>query len=278
MLTETGTQLRTGPTGKQSLHILIPILNEAGNIERLFGGLADIRARLADGYVLKLLLVDDGSSDGGADLARSVAARLGIPLEVVSHSVNGGPGKAFASGFTRLASLTSDEDWVVTMEGDNTSRHELLQHMLRRAHEGYEVVFASPYMYGGGVLRMFLSHMSNTFVREFLGIHGILTVSSFFRLYRARVLRDLQSVWGPGVVERAGFECMIELTMKLVHRGVPISEVPMVLDSSRRVGRSKMKLLRTIRGYLTMVKDRRRWCRPETRRTFAGLSIDSVAP
>jgi hypothetical protein len=39
-----------------------------------------------------------------------------------------------------------------------------------------------------------------------------------------------------------------------------------------------MKLLRTIRGYLTMVKDRRRWCRPETRRTFAGLSIDSVAP
>ncbi len=128
---------------------------------------------------------------------------------------------------------------------------------------------------------MFLSHMSNTFVREFLGIHGILTVSSFFRLYRSSVIRDLQLIWGPGIVERSGFECMIELAMKLVHRGTQLSEVPMVLDTSKRVGRSKMKILRTIWGYLTMAKDRRRWCQPQTRRTLPAppsLPVSVIRP
>jgi dolichol-phosphate mannosyltransferase len=264
----------TALTTRRTLHILITVLNEAGNIERLLGDILTIQECLAGRYGLRMLLVDDGSTDGTAEIARRVAGRNGVALEVLTHSVNRGPGMAFASGFTRLASLMSEDDWLVTMEGDNTSRCELLEQMLQRTGEGYDVVFASPYMYGGGILqtsrfRLFLSHMSNTFVREFLGIHGILTVSSFFRLYRSRVIRDLQSVWGPGIIERSGFESMIELTMKLVHRGVHLSEVPMVLDTSKRVGRSKMKILRTIRGYITMPRDRPRWCRPETRRVLS---------
>lgn len=272
----------TGAATGRTLHILIPVLNEAGNIERLLSGISAIKAHFADRYALRLLLIDDGSNDGSAEIAQRVASREGIALEVLSHTVNRGPGKAFATGFSRLALLMDEDDWVVTMEGDNTSRWELLEQMFRRTGEGYDVVFASPYMYGGGILqtsalRMFLSHMSNTFVREFLGIHGILTVSSFFRLYRSRVIRDLQSIWGPGIVERSGFECMIELTMKLVHRGVHLTEVPMILDTSRRVGRSKMKILRTILGYLTMAKDRRRWCRSQTRKMLTGAPTAAPA-
>lgn len=266
---------------KRTVHILIPILNEAGNIAGLLDNILTIQQRFGGRYDLRLILVDDGSTDGGAEIAKKIAGERGIALEVLTHPVNRGPGIAFATGFMRLASLLGDEDWVVTMEGDNTSRCELLEQMLQRTAEGYEVIFASPYMYGGGILqtsplRLFLSHMSNTFVRECLGIHGILTVSSFFRLYSARIIRDLQSVWGPGIVERAGFESMIELTMKLIHRGAQLSEVPMVLDTSRRVGRSKMKILRTIGGYLTMMRDRPRWCQQETRCRPSSFAVEQV--
>ncbi|MBT5055538.1 MAG: hypothetical protein HOM68_03260, partial [Gemmatimonadetes bacterium] len=157
-----------------------------------------------------------------------------------------------------------DEDWVATMEGDNTSRHELLAQMLTRSDEGYDVILASPYMYGGGITnapthRVLLSHIANGFAKEFLGCHGLITVSSFFRLYRGSALRTLMNRYGSGIIESSGFECMLEMVMKMVHLKMAVSEVPMVLDTSARVGKSKMKLLRTIRGYLGLYRKRRRW-------------------
>jgi len=65
--------------------------------------------------------------------------------------------------------------------------------------------------------------------------------------------------------------------MKLVHRGATIFEVPVVLDTFRRAGRSKMSILRTIRGYLTIMGDRRRWCLPENRRPLSMLPADGGA-
>ena len=136
--------------------------------------------------------------------------------------------------------------------------------MLTRTGEGFEAVFASPYMYGGGLtqtsfLRKLLSSGANLIVKDLLDIQGILTVSSFFRLYRASTLRRLQAVFGPGIVERTGFESMVEMVMKMTMLKITISEVAMVLDSSRRKGKSKMKILRTIRGYLVLWRYKQGW-------------------
>lgn len=158
----------------------------------------------------------------------------------------------------------TDNDWVITMEGDNTSRHELIKQMLVRANEGFDAVFASPYMYGGGItqtsfIRKLLSSGANLVVKDLLDIQGILTVSSFFRLYRASTLMRMQRVFGPGIVERRGFESMVEMVMKMAMLRITISEVAMVLDSSRRKGKSKMKLMRTIMGYLALWRDKQGW-------------------
>ncbi len=48
----------------------------------------------------------------------------------------------------------------------------------------------------------------------------------------------------------AGFECMVEILYRAARLGLRISEVPMVLDGSRRVGKSKMKVVRTSVAYL----------------------------
>jgi dolichol-phosphate mannosyltransferase len=71
----------------------------------------------------------------------------------------------------------------------------------------------------------------------------------------------LQAVYGSEIVERRGFECMVEMTMKMINLQLTISEVPLVLDTKARVGRSRMKIMRTIRGYLLLWASRGKWRR-----------------
>jgi dolichol-phosphate mannosyltransferase len=247
-----------------TLHVLMPALDEAPNLPQVLADLRAARERLAGRFEVALVLVDDGSTDGTGEVARAEAGAL--PLAVLRHERTRGPGCAFATGFGHLAPALLDDDFVLTLEADNTSRIEILEAMLHRIAEGYDVVFASPYMYGGGIEqtnagRVALSHVANAFVKEFLGIHGLLTVSSFYRLYRGDALRRLQAHFGPGVIERAGFECMVELALKLVYLDMRISEVPMVLDTSRRIGKSKMRIVRTGRGYLALFRRKAEWQR-----------------
>ena len=246
------------------LFILVPVFNEAPNIPTLLAAFAELAAEFGSRFSLHFLLVDDGSSDGTAEAAKGGAKD--IDLAVLRHETNRGPGVAFATGFSHLASRMAERDWVITMEGDNTSRHELIRQMLTRTGEGFDVVLASPYMYGGGFtqttfLRKLLSSGANLVVKDLLDIQGILTVSSFFRLYRASALMRLQRAFGPGILERPGFESMVEMVMKMAMLELTISEVAMRLDSSRRKGKSKMKILRTIVGYLALWKCKPRWLR-----------------
>lgn len=245
-----------------TLYIVVPVLNEAGNVKRFFSDLHNIKREYKSRYDVQIILVDDGSTDDTVQLARDASGELA--LTVLQHPQNMGPGYAFGTAFEHLAPLLKDGDWVLTMEGDNTSRSETLQQMFRRSEEGFEVLLASPYLYGGGVTntntyRVLLSKMANTFVKEILGLDGIVTVSSFYRLYRAEAIRKLQACYGKRIIERRGFECMIELLMKMVYLKMTISEIAMVLDTSRRVGKSKMKVFRTIRGYLTLIIHMNRW-------------------
>ena len=246
---------------RRSLSIVIPVFNEAPNLARLFDGLRAIAHEVV-GFDVVVVLVDDGSTDGTPDLAQEVSRE--IDLTVLTHETNRGPGHAFGTAFAYLAPRIRPEDLVLTMEGDNTSRVELIGAMLRRAEEGHDAVFASPYMYGGGILhtgatRVMLSHIANAFVKEMLGVHGLLTVSSFFRLYRGASLIRLQECYGERIVERDGYESMIEVVMKMMYLQISISELPMVLDTSRRAGRSKMNTTRTAVGYLSLFGRKRAW-------------------
>ena len=246
------------------LYMIAPLLDEAPNLPRLFDAFREITLDRKT-YECSIVLVDDGSTDGTAARARELAHDL--DLTVLEHGVNQGPGAAFGTAFEFLADRLAAEDRVLTLEGDNTSRHEILGRMLHSADEGYDAVLASPYMYGGGIvhtapLRMALSHIANAFVKEFLGAHGILTVSSFYRLHRGDCILRLQARYGPRIVERAGFESMVEMLMKMINLKMTICEVPMVLDTSRRIGASKLKLARTILGYLALYRLKRRWREP----------------
>ncbi len=241
---------------------MVPVFNEALNIATLFEAFVKLRKQLEDQFSLQYILIDDGSDDETAITAKQKAGEL--DLIILQHEKNIGPGAAFATGFTYLAQHMEEQDWVITMEGDNTSRYELIKQMLTRSQEGFDIVLASPYIYGGGIkqttfFRKLLSSGANLVVKDLLGIQGVLTVSSFFRLYRAKALINMQRIFGPGILERTGFESMVEMIMKIAMLKLPLSEVAMELDSSLRKGKSKMKFLRTIKGYLDLWSYKKQW-------------------
>jgi len=244
------------------LYLIIPIFNEAENIPDLIGELNNMGREIKGEFDCRIILVDDGSQDGSASLAAE--EKGGLPLTVISNPRNLGPGASFARGFAHLEDILEPDDLVVTMEGDNTSSIATLRHMLVRWKEGYEVVLASPYAYNGGFTnvsfpRLFISHLANGLVKIYLGIRGINTFSSFFRLYDEKVLRRLYAQFGAGIIECAGFECMVELIYKLIQVRASISEVEMKVDWSKRKGESKMKLMKTTSGYLGLFLKKRKW-------------------
>jgi dolichol-phosphate mannosyltransferase len=226
---------------------VVPAYNEEPNLPQL---LADLEARpeLTDGG--RVILVDDGSDDDTADLAEAYTGPLAI--EVIRLGMNQGPGRAFDRGFRRALEVAPSDGMVVTLEADSTSDLDALEEMLATARSGADVVLASHH--DGGELvnvrahRRFLSKAAAYAVRRSAGLDAR-TVSSFFRVYRAEMLRSAYEVWGDSLIRESGFACKAELLIKLDRMSARVAEVPVALDWSRREGSSKMRVLPTVGGY-----------------------------
>lgn len=235
------------------IHVVVPVYDEGDNIEGMLAGLQERVAPL--GLRWRVVLVDDGSRDDTVARARALGGPE-LPLEVVAHPRNLGPGAAFRTGFLRVLQDADPLDVVVTLEGDRTSDPGILPRLLHRVwEEGDQIALASCYLYGGGIVgtsvhRVGLSHLANGLMKKALGLTGLQTLSSFYRVYQVSALRAMHARWGDGFIRSRGFECMVEVLYRASRLGLRISEVPMLLDGARRQGRSKMRVLRTSLAYL----------------------------
>lgn len=227
-------------------YFIVPTYNEAANLPNLARELAPFLAQVDTWLVLS----DDGSSDGTRELAPTLFPQE--RLVVLGDGTNHGPGHAFNTGFEWVLARAKDEDLVVTMEADCTSDIGILPQMLAIADLGYDLVLASVYAQGGGFdrttwLRKLLSATAN-FIYRFIFDLKVSTLSSFYRVYRAGTLRKARARW-PQLIAEPGFICMLELLIKLIRVDARVIEVPMVLASQKRIGRSRMKLVRTTLEY-----------------------------
>jgi dolichol-phosphate mannosyltransferase len=239
------------------LVFVVPAYNEEANIARL---LADIEARptLYAHDRSRVIVVDDGSSDATAEIVSSYSGPL--PVQLVRLDRNQGPGAAFRAGFAVALSGCDDTAFVVTLEADTTSDLDALPRMLAHANAGAELVLAS--VHGGGrmlnvgPLRRTLSRGAGWFARVALGVEER-TVSSFYRVYRASLLRSGIHRYGDSLIRESGFACKAELLGKLRSLGAHVAEVPVDVDGARRIGESKMPVLRTMLGYWRLLARQR---------------------
>jgi dolichol-phosphate mannosyltransferase len=234
------------------IRFVIPAYNEAENIPRLMADLAPVARKLG----ARVIFVDDGSTDGTADVIREHSSDLHIA--VVRHSINRGLGTAINTGIRAALGESSDEDAIVTLEADTTSDLSDLPQMLERFDEGADIVLASVYAPGGKIIgvagwRLAASKsVSNTF-RYLGGLRQIHTLSSLYRVYRAGTLRRAADTYGYLLVREPGFAANVELLLKLYNAGATVVEVPTINDWSTRKGQSKMQLKPTVVAYLRVM-------------------------
>jgi dolichol-phosphate mannosyltransferase len=219
--------------------VVMPFFDEEALLPTVPALLDRVRAALAPRHV-RLLAVDDGSRDG------TRAGLEAIPgLEVLSHPRNRGPGAAMDTG---LRAATGDA--ALVYDPDGAYPPEDLARLVDALRDA-DVATLSPYHPGGSVrgvppLRLFLSRAASALYRRRLGrpLHTFTCAVRAYRLPQARELLPAPD----------DFTAAAWLMAAAVRRGFRIAEVPAVLEARRR-GRSKMRLLRTIRAHLRLLRD-----------------------
>jgi dolichol-phosphate mannosyltransferase len=229
-------------------YFLIPVFNEVNNLELLHANLTTA----VNGRKCFYVFSDDGSTDGSQELIEKLFANESYII--LGDGSNHGPGYRFNIGFEWILQNHPDDDCkIITVEADNTSDLNILNHMLVISDLDYNLVLASVYAQGGGFektsfIRKLLSSIANLFLRFVFDIK-VQTLSSFYRVYDIKLVRAIKNKYVT-IIEDSGFLCMIEILLKAIHSDAKIIEVPMILYSERRIGKSKMKLIKTSLSYI----------------------------
>jgi len=234
---------------------IIPAYNEEANIGALLKNISSVMNQHS--YEYNIIAVNDGSKDNTQSIVESFQRT--IPINLINHETNKGVGQVFRTGFAKaLDIMNGKDDIIVTMEADNTSDINILNNMIDKVADGYDLVLASCYAKGGGIEnttfpRLILSRGANLFTRFFLNLKGINTLTSFYRVYDGNLIRRAVEAYDGKLIEQSGFVCMVELLIKLIKCEAKVIEVPMVLKCQMRQDDSKMKVSRTIFEHLMLV-------------------------
>ncbi len=243
--------------------IVLPAYNEAAGLPHLLEAVEQASSA-AGGAIWRVIVVDDGSADGTAEIARGFADRLA--LTVLVHPGNRGLAAAIRTGLEEACRGAAPDDAIITMDADDTHRPEQIPAMLEALH-GADVVIASRYAPGAtqaGVPahRNVLSAGVGLLLRLRFGLPGVRDYSCGYRTYRAALLQRALAAYGVRLIESQGFVVMTELLVKLAPFSPRVVEIPLDLRYDRKVGGSKMPTMRTVAGYLRLMAP----ARPRARR------------
>jgi apolipoprotein N-acyltransferase len=209
--------------------VILPTYDERATIE------AVVRGLLALPDALDVLVVDDASPDGTADVVRTIAE--GEPrVRLVERPAKAGLAGAYREGF--VMALKEGYDLVVEMDADLSHDPAELAGLLSAAH-GFHLVVGSRYVPGGSVTnwsrtRVALSRAGNAYARRWLGL-PLHDATSGFRVFH----RDLLVHLTADPIRSDGYGFQIELVLRAWDAGYSLGEVPITFRE-RQHGHSKI--------------------------------------
>ncbi len=215
----------------ESSLVIVPTFNEKENIEKL------IRKIFSLPHTFHVLIVDDGSPDGTAEIVKRLHGEFAGKLFIEERKGKLGLGTAYIHGFKWA--LQRQYEFVFEMDADFSHNPEDLLKLLEACNTGADMAIGSRYVKGVNVVnwpmsRVLMSYFASVYVRFITGIH-IQDATAGFKCYRRKVLETIDL----DQIKFIGYAFQIEMKFTAIRHGFKVVEVPIIF-TDRTEGTSKM--------------------------------------
>ncbi|MEA4936871.1 MAG: polyprenol monophosphomannose synthase [Paludibacter sp.] len=212
--------------------VIIPTYNEKENIENI------IRAVFSLKVAFHVLIIDDGSPDGTAQIVKGLQQEMFDKLFMIERQGKLGLGTAYIAGFKWA--LQHDYEYIFEMDADFSHNPKDLVKLHEACHDdGADVAIGSRYVSGVNVVnwpisRVLMSYFASRYVRFVLGLN-IADTTAGFKCYRREVLETIEL----DKIRFKGYGFQIEMKFTAYKCGFKLVEVPIIFIN-RVLGSSKM--------------------------------------
>ncbi len=211
--------------------VIIPTYNEKENIEKIARTILSIE----EGF--HILVVDDGSPDGTADIVKELQKDFPDSLFLIERKGKLGLGTAYMAGFDW--SIEHQYDYIFEMDADFSHNPLDLPKLYNVCREGADLAIGSRYCNGISVInwpigRVIMSYYASMYVRKVLGIN-VFDTTSGFKCYKREVLEKIDL----SKIRMKGYGFQIEMKYNTIKLGYIVREVPIIFVD-RTEGTSKM--------------------------------------
>lgn len=212
--------------------VIIPTYNELENIQKI---IAKVFSLEGDFHVL---VVDDGSPDGTAEIVKSLQAKYSNRLHIEEREGKLGLGTAYIHGFKW--GLKNNYDYLFEMDADfSHNPDDLIKLYNACEQDGADVAIGSRYKTGVNVVnwpmgRVLMSYYASVYVRMITGM-PFNDSTAGFKCYHRRVLESIDL----DQIRFKGYAFQIEMKFTAWKMGFKVVEVPIIF-TDRKEGTSKM--------------------------------------
>ncbi len=212
--------------------ILIPTYNEILNIEAIISKVLSLEAQF------HILIIDDNSPDGTANVVKQLQTEYSDRLHLLERSGKLGLGTAYIAGFSWA--LKQQYDYIFEMDADfSHNPDDLLLLYSACKTDAADLAIGSRYISGVNVVnwpigRVIMSYYASKYVRIVSGMN-IMDTTAGFKCYKRKVLETINF----DHIRFKGYAFQIEMKFTTFKFGFKIIEVPIIFTDRKR-GKSKM--------------------------------------
>jgi len=211
--------------------VIIPTYNEKENIEKI------IRKVFSLAFPFHILIIDDGSPDGTADIVKGLQREFNGQLFLEERKGKLGLGTAYIHGFEWC--LKRDYGYIFEMDADFSHNPEDLIRLRQACVDGADMAIGSRYIKGVNVVnwpmrRVLMSYFASEYVRFITGMN-VRDATAGFVCFKRKVLETIPLE----KIKFVGYAFQIEMKFTTLKYGFKIVEVPIIF-TDRTEGVSKM--------------------------------------
>ena len=215
--------------------IIIPVYNEGENVIKVFDHLKN---NVQNKFVV-LLCYDDETDDLFSNL--EILKKKNVEFKLIKNKYHG------PCGAVKTGLLYSDSDIKIVYPADDLINGKIIDKMIEKYDEGYDVVAPSRFMKGGSmkncpIIKSILVRLAS-FTLFRLSSIPIEDASNGFRLFSSKVVNKFE------IESKLGFAYSLELLVKAHRHRFNITQIPSSWEE-REIGKSNFKILKWLKEYL----------------------------